>query len=504
VVRRGRAQGRRAAGGPGVGRLIRVVAALLVLACTGNGTDTVTDDDVTCDHGDVNQDFGFLGVDVVTDNPSVHHLTLSAKLSASASVDVVCTLDSDPSEVHRASSDDELCHELDLYGLLGDRDYTCVLTSLTATEEVRVRTGTPPDTLPDVEVDEHDEDRRIGAYTLVTHLEKLAEPNQLKLLILDPEGRVRWSHFVTSGNSGDLCAGYLGDGRIFYGGAGGVVPTIVKLSGTTEWVGPSPSTAGKPHHHVELLDSGDVLMLSTLDNTDGLGDFTGFAVEQVDLYAGTVRWTVNSQLTLEAGQLGRTDEDRDPWHPNALVSISDENGDGVLVSLYGQREIVRMDPDTSMILWRLGRDGDFTLLDAAGDELDPSEWFRGTHAPELNGDTLLVYDNGTPTKGSRIVAYTLDIDARTAWESWSWTEEDWAEPIWGDVDDLGNDHLLITRGHCDGCAGVNTESRSEILELDRATEDVVWRVRFPHFDDGLYRAERIDGCALFANEKYCP
>ena len=29
-------------------------------------------------------------------------------------------------------------------------------------------------------------------------------------------------------------------------------------------------------------------------------------------------------------------------------------------------------------------------------------------------------------------------------------------------------------------------------------------LRFPHADDGLYRAQAIGGCEVFANAKYCP
>ena len=473
------------------------------LACSGDGTSPVPDDDVTCEHGDVNQDFGFLGVDTTVREDAPHHVSFSAKLTASAPVEVVCVLATDGDEVHRASSEADLCHEFDLHGLLADADYRCELTSLGVSEVVQLRTASALAHLPETAVVEHDETRRTGDYTLVSHLEKTAEPNQLKLLILDAQGRVRWSHFLPDGLSGDLDAQYLGDGRVFYGGAQGVPPTIVKLSGATEWIGAAPSTGGGPHHHVELLDDGDVLMLSTLANTDDLGEFTGFAAEQVDLYAATVRWAFDSQVAVEAGQLGRLDDDRDPWHPNALVPWSDGDGDGVIVSLYELRQLARLDPVTSTILWRLGQDGDFTLLDAEGELLPASAWFRASHAPEVSGDAVLLYDNGSSSEGSRIVEYTLDVTARLAWETWSWTEPGWREPIWGDVDDLGNGHLLITRGHCAECSGANPESRSEILEVERASGEVVWRVRFPHADDGLYRSERIDGCELFANEKYC-
>ncbi len=478
---------------------------LPLLACSGtspsdSGTGT---DDVTCDHGDVNQEFGFLGVDVFADNASPHHVSFSAKLSASAPLEVACTLDTDSDEVHVVTSGDALCHEVDLYGLLADRDYSCELTSLAVGETVALRTAEGSEHLPDTSVDEHDESRRTGAYTLVAHLEKTAEPNQLKLLIVDAHGRIRWSWFAPEGLAGDLDAQYLGEGRIFTGGGLGVPPTILRLSGSTEWVGPDPSLGGSPHHHVELLEDDDVLMLATLPNTDDLGDFTGFSAERIGLYSATVDWAFDSQVAVDAGQLGRPDDDRDPWHANALVPISDVDGEQVLVSLYELRQILRVDPETDLVVWRLGASGDFTLLDADGEPLGNQGWFAAAHAPELDGDRLLLYDNGTSSAGSRILELTLDEQAMTARQTWSWTEAGWQEPIWGDVDDLGNGHLLITRGHCDECGGANPESRSEVLELDRETEEVVWRLRFPHADDGLYRAQAIGGCELFANAKYC-
>jgi hypothetical protein len=475
---------------------------LPLVACSADPASWL-EGDPTCENGDVNETFKFLGLDVTTEPETPHRVDFSVKLSASAPVELTCTLVTDPDEVHRVISDADLCHEIVLYGMVSDRDYDCTLTSLTAVEQLSLRTHEEVANIPGTSVLEHDESQRTGAYTLVAHLEKTAVPNQLKLLILDPEGRVRWSHFVGDNYSGDLDAQYLGDDRIFYGGALGIPPTIVKLSGRTEWLGPSPSTEGQPHHHVELLDDGDVLMLSTQSNTDEIGEFTGFAAEKLDLYAGTVRWTFESQVAVDLGQLGRSDDDRDPWHPNALVWVDDSYGEGVLASLYEIRQILRLDPDTDEILWRLGTAGDFTLLDADGEPLGSSNWFKASHAPELDGDKLLFYDNGNSTTGTRIVELTLDTENWTAQESWSWTEEGWQEPIWGDVDDLGNGHLLITRGHCDECSGANSASRSEILELNRETEEVVWRVRFPRADDGLYRAQRIDGCAIFANEKYC-
>ena len=474
----------------------------ILFSCSSSG-DHAGSDDRNCDLEDENQDLCFLGIGVNTENHQPHHVIFTVELNASAPLGLSCTLDSDSREVHQISSAQAVQHELHLHGLLADEDYTCSLISLDLSEEFLVRTAEQGERIPETVVAEHDESRRTGAYTLVSHLEKTADPNFLKLLILDPEGRVRWFHFMSPGHSGDLDSQYLGNGRIFFGAAQGIRPTIVTLSGMTEWRGTGPSTEGSPHHHVEYLDDGDVLMLSTLPNTDEFGDFTGFAVEKVHLYEDTVRWTFDSQVAVDAGQLGRLDDLGDPWHPNGLVLVEDDDGEGVLVSLYQNRQIVRVDPESNEVLWQMGEYGDFTLLDSAGEPLDSSNWFRSPHAPELNGDRLLLYDNGTPSDGSRIVELELDQANRIARETWSWKEEGWHQPIWGDVDDLGNGHLLITRGHCQGCGGVDPDSRSEIVEVDRETGEVVWRVSFPHADDGLYRSERIDGCALFENARYC-
>ena len=70
----------------------------------------------------------------------------------------------------------------------------------------------------------------------------------------------------------------------------------------------------------------------------------------------------------------------------------------LLLSMRHQSWILKIDyangTGSGNVLWRLGEDGDFTLLGG-----DPSEWFYGQHYPHLvnnNGSQtiLAVYDNG--------------------------------------------------------------------------------------------------------------
>ncbi len=478
---------------------------MLAIAACGGDEEPPPEEDPTCDHGDVNLDFGFRGLDLDPGPTSVHQLDATVKLTASAPVSMTCVLDDDPTEVHTVDSEQALCHDLTLHGLLADSDHTCTLTSLDVSEEVAFRTEPLPAWVPEVVAELDDPDRRTGVWTLVNHLYKTAEPRYSQLLVLDPEARVRWSHLVEGDWAGDLDSQYLGDGRFAYGGAAGLPLTLVQLNDAIEWIGPEPSTGGKPHHHVELLDDGDVLMLSQASNSDDRGTFTGFAIERVDLYAGTVRWTVDSQGLVDAGELGRPDDDKDPWHANSLVLVDD--GAGVLVSLYEIGLVLHLDTATGELLGSLGAGGSYGLRSPAGNVLPDDAWFDASHGLEWHDGRLLLYDNGRAPPaglGSRILELQLNRELGVAVSTWSWTESGWEEPIWGDVDELEGGNLLITRGHCSDCSTANPDSVSDIIELDRETEEIVWRISFEDSDSGIYRAERIEGCALFVNARYCP
>jgi hypothetical protein len=147
---------------------------------------------------------------------------------------------------------------------------------------------------------------------------------------------------------------------------------------------------------------------------------------------------------------------------------------------------------------------DFSLIDDDGNPAPVEQWFYTQHAPELDGSTLYVYDNGKDRPGehySRVVAFDVDLTARTLHQTWEWRGDGWYEPIWGDVDLLPNGHLLVTRGHCDDC-GADPVPTSWV-ELDPGTGPV-WELDTPTLGHMGYRAERLDGCAVFANAEYCP
>jgi len=82
-------------------------------------------------------------------------------------------------------------------------------------------------------------------------------------------------------------------------------------------------------------------------------------------------------------------------HTNALVYTQDND---LLLSIRNQSWIIKIDyangTGSGDVLWKLGPEGDFTLLGG-----DPTEWFYSQHYPNVlsvNGSqtTLAVYDNG--------------------------------------------------------------------------------------------------------------
>jgi hypothetical protein len=218
-----------------------------------------------------------------------------------------------------------------------------------------------------------------------------------------------------------------------------------------------------------------------------------------DPATGEVTWRWDAQQAYDAGQLPPPAEgDADPWHPNSLAVVDDADGPAVYVSLYYRSEIVRIDRTTGDITWHLGLDRDFALTSG--------EWFEKLHAidvfPGPTGDLLYLYDNGTTRDHSRAMALSLDSAARTATIAWEWTEPTWYEPHWGDADQTEEGTVLVTMSHA-WCRGASLDHLGGFVEVDPATNDVVWRLDFLDEDEETYRGERIDGCALFANERYC-
>ena len=437
---------------------------------------------------------------------AAHHATFEVQADPPAPLELACTAASDPDERHHGAGPP--ADPLTLYGLLASEAYDCVVTAGTASWQGRITTAAPDPLLPalTVAVDRGDSD---GAYTLFNHWAAAGDGD--RVLLVDPAGRPRWSWTVDEPVLPDLDARWLADRGVFLvGGGSGLNPRFVGLDGAITWTAPD-LIGGWHHHHVEQLPDGDLAMLGTSRGTWNGVTFVGAQIQTLTPFADTVTWSWDGQSAIDAGTLPPSAIERDDaWHANALTFADDADGSAVFVSFKFLNRWVRIDRDTGAITWQLGFVGDFALQDPSGAPLGDAEWFFGQHDPEWDPRTsrLLVYDNGSsrPLGGlpySRIAEYLLDIPARTATLTWTWTEPNWYEPYYGDADRLPSGHVLVAMGHCN-CVEQVADHHSAIAEIDPENDEVVWRLETADPQDGLYRAERIDGCALFANAKYCP
>lgn len=461
------------------------VSLLIALACTSPPDDTAAAvEDLVPSHHDVVRTRG------------AHGLRVTAAFPVPAALDVACALDADPDEVHLYALPPALDHDLAVRGLLAEHSYTCTLASDAWTARHTVTTGAPPPWIPTWQLQE--DVALWGAYNLVSH--RLGLEDQ-KLLIIDIEGRLRWSMLVPE-NPVDIDATWLEDEQLLLMGGGyKLPPTLVSLSGETIARGPESSTGRPYHHHVERTDDGSYLAMSLIQNTDGANDWTGFTVEQIDPDLSETVWVWSSQDGVDQGRLdvpGGASED--PYHANALAL----HGDAIYINLYGSRALVELDRTTGEVGWLFGPGRDFTLLDDRGEVADASAWQYTAHAPERRGSGWLFYDNGGGRPGggsSRVVEFLLDEATMTAQTLWTWTEPGWFEPIWGDVDWLDNGGVFVDRAHH---SSASDDQRTELIELDPTDHLPTWRLRFHGGDDFSYRAERLGGCAIFANAHYCP
>jgi hypothetical protein len=413
-----------------------------------------------------------------------HSWWFEADVDPPAEASVTCVAEDDPEEIHVLDSPPATHHAFVLYGLLADTPYACVLRADTMEVDRAFTTLPLAEFLP---VPVLTAGVPVSAYTLLNH----AVGTYDGLMIVDGDGRIRWTYAAARNSTADIAAEVLGSGEILYGGGEVNPPTVVDLSGAVVRVAGPSSTGGEVHHETSALATGEVSFLTTAVNTSEADTWVGFAVDLLTADLGTLVWTWNSQRGVDDGWL--PPGAGDPYHANA-AQLDEE---AVYVNLYGSGVVAKIDRSTGAGVWTFGPGGTFTLL-------DPGDWFYGSHAPEIEGDRILLYDNGvrrpSPSPYSRLAEFSIDEAAGTARLEWEYTEPGWYEPIWGDVDRLADGNVLFTRAHCDICDG--GDGTTEIVEVAPATNEVVWRLSFP--EGAGYRAERIDGCAIFANAKYCP
>ncbi len=124
-------------------------------------------------------------------------------------------------------------------------------------------------------------------------------------------------------------------------------------------------------------------------------------------------------------------------HANALDHDEQENV--YYVAFRKLSTLLKIDGDSGEVLWQFGGlESDF--------ELTSGEWPVTQHQFQIDGDRLLLFDNGADrTEPARVAEYQLDEQNWLAEETWSYAPE---PPLiclaLGDVSRLPNENVLIT------------------------------------------------------------
>lgn len=411
-----------------------------------------------------------------------HERRVRILLAEPAAATLACTGDDDSLLVTR---DGASVHEILLMGLLGGVTYACTATAGTLSADVTftIDPGSVAPLLPSGDVPE-------DALLLVGLFQIDAVVGDHFVTLVDSEGRARWEQAVPE-TGADLAVEWLGGGQLLWAG-GGHPPELVTLTHESVFdASLSPELDAWYHHDIRLLDDNALLTLIETDDTDGDARWTGFEVRRIDMATSSVVWAWSSQDAYDDGLLAFPGgADRDPFHANSVSLETIDGAPTVVVNLRDTFQIFGIDPDSGALRWKLGQQGDFALVDADGAALGDEAWWTTSHAPELFGDKLLIFDNGGGREGvgTQVREYTVDFGALRATPVWSWTRERWHEGAWGDVDRLDPDTVLIT------------ENRRAVAVLT-ADSTEAWSIAAGE-GRGMYRSERIDACELLVGRCY--
>lgn len=434
--------------------------------------------------------------------------TLSVDLTAPGEVAGACVSRTDPSEIHLMEGAGTTV-ALRFAGLLADTDYDCSV-ALTSVEGPPVtlgfRTPAPP---PDISLATADatfapDATLTGAYTVMNVKPECRSDNGRNYIaVLDPDGNNRWRYDLPHGMNIGIAVDLDGPDRFLWGGGRSPsgAPEVVDVRDGALWKLSFPeSESTRFHHEARRIADGRILSLEQYDDP-------GWVVSRLRLSddAGATEWVWDMLSAVDQGKLPPGDADTyDPHHVNWADVVDTSDGLTAVLSLCFSEQVMGVDVATGRVLWRLGKYASFDLRDADGNPLGPDDFPQCQHGLQFDGTHLLVYDNGFERGYTRVVEYHLDVQARVATQIWTWLDDGFFERYHGSVDWLTPDHqrVLVAQGN----SGCDAEDRhSQIVEVDRSQDDkVVHRLVLREVTDWIYRAHRIDGCALFANAKYCP
>jgi arylsulfate sulfotransferase len=247
------------------------------------------------------------------------------------------------------------------------------------------------------------------------------------------------------------------------------------------------------HHDFAVLPNGHLILIAAQQKVEsGLTGFpnpvtvTGDVLIDLDQNHNPVwLWSEFDHLDLNRHPIAFPD-----WtHTNAVTYSPDDKA--LIVSMRNQSWVIKIDygngQGTGNILWRLGFQGDFTLVNGT----DPVDWFSAQHDANVISTNssgvfqLLLFDNGDnrvlDTSGnicgtttpciSRVPIMQLDESAKTATIEWV----DDLSPVFST---FGGSARLLTNGNVEFDECAPTFSSAAILEVTKTTPpQTVWQMQ---------------------------
>jgi arylsulfate sulfotransferase len=154
------------------------------------------------------------------------------------------------------------------------------------------------------------------------------------------------------------------------------------------------------HHDFALLPNGHLVVIAAQKQTVSGVTVTGDVLIDLD---------ENHKPAWIWNEFDHLDINRRPYmypdwtHTNAILYSSDDGN--LIISIRHQNWLVKIDYNNGTgagdIIWHLGFEGDFTLLNADGTtDTDPTDWFFAQHGPSFSTPnttgkfSLVLFDNG--------------------------------------------------------------------------------------------------------------
>ncbi|MFX0124796.1 MAG: aryl-sulfate sulfotransferase [Candidatus Hodarchaeota archaeon] len=192
----------------------------------------------------------------------------------------------------------------------------------------------------------------------------------------------------------------------------------------------------------------------------------------------------------------------DWMHANSFVW--DKNEDVIFLNVRNLDTLLKINYTTKEVIWDAGRNGEFTLFNKAGDEVDTL--FCHTHGLErISSNRFIVYDNDLFNQSnpstmtlegssgySRFLEIEIDEENRIMREMWSWVPPNqsyYFPESGGDADRLPNGNTLGTFGG----KGLVLNVRDPVI-LTEVTENgtIAWELRLPGVNDSYYWVHRVE------------